>query len=109
MPTLKTLGCCQRATHSCAPINTPQTKTIWSETVEDKDRFERLQAAIAEHKRRWTEKYGWVPREECRYPTMEEEERRKVEAGWTREANACIRMHITNGDRTAASETKAAD
>lgn len=76
---------------------------------EHMDRMERLQAAIAEHKKRWTEKYGWVPREECRYPTMEEEMRREMEAGWTREANACIRMHITNGDRTAASETKAAD
>ncbi|MFL9908288.1 hypothetical protein [Paraburkholderia sp. RL17-337-BIB-A] len=60
------------------------------------DELERLQAAIAEHKRRWTEKYGWVPREQCRYPTMEEEERREVEAEWTREANACIRMIIAN-------------
>jgi hypothetical protein len=62
------------------------------------DRLERLQAAIAEHKRRWTEKYGWVPREECRHPTMEEE-RRKVEAEWPREADACIRMLAANAER----------
>lgn len=64
--------------------------------------LERLQAAIAEYKRRWTEKYGWVPREECRYPTMEEEMRRKVEAEWTREANACIRAIIANAERSDA-------
>jgi hypothetical protein len=66
------------------------------------DELERLQAAIAEHKRRWTEKYGWVPREECRYPTMEEEMRREMAAEWTREANACIRTIIANAERKAA-------
>ncbi|MGA9912571.1 MAG: hypothetical protein WBR17_08550 [Paraburkholderia sp.] len=71
--------------------------------------LERLQAAIAEHKRRWTEKYGWVPREQCRYPTMEEEMRREVEAEWTREANACIRMLAANADRKAAAERAAKD
>ncbi|MFM0390767.1 hypothetical protein [Paraburkholderia phytofirmans] len=60
------------------------------------DKFEQLQAAIAEHKRRWTERYGWVPREECRHPTMEEEMRREVEAEWTRQADACIRAIIAN-------------
>jgi hypothetical protein len=73
------------------------------------DQFERLQAAIAEQKRRWTEKYGWVPREECRYPTMEEEERRKVEAEWTRDANACMRMIIAKAERKAAAESTTAD
>lgn len=53
--------------------------------------LERLHAAIAEQKRRWTEKYGWVSPEECRYPTMEEQMRREVETRWTREANDCIR------------------
>lgn len=73
------------------------------------DRLERLQAAIAEHKRRWTEKYGWVPREQCRHPTMEEEMRREVEAEWTREANACIRMLIANGEREPDTESTATD
>ncbi|MGF6901895.1 hypothetical protein [Paraburkholderia sp. GAS348] len=73
------------------------------------DRFERLQAAIAEHKRRWTEKYGWVPREECRHPTMEEEMRREVEAEWTREANAYIRMHIANAERKVAANKTTTD
>ncbi|MBB3256237.1 hypothetical protein F4827_001063 [Paraburkholderia bannensis] len=57
------------------------------------DEFERLQAAIAEHKRRWKEKYGWydVPRE---YPTMEEEMRRERELKEIRATNAYIRKHI---------------
>jgi hypothetical protein len=56
--------------------------------------LERLQAAIAEHKRRWKEKYGWSepPRE---YPTMEEVMRREMKLKETRAANAFIRMHIS--------------
>jgi len=56
--------------------------------------LERLQAAIAEHKRRWAEKYGCYdpPRE---YPTMEEVMHREREWKETRAANAFIRMHIS--------------
>ena len=62
--------------------------------AEHVDRMERLQAAIAEHKRRWAEKYGCYdpPRE---YPTMEEEMRREMKLKETRAANAFIRMHIS--------------
>lgn len=74
------------------------------------DELERLQAAIAEHKRRWAEKYGCYdpPRE---YPTMEEEMRRERELKETRAANAFIRMHIENlrrsGDNGNAIESSA--
>lgn len=68
--------------------------------TEHMDRMERLQAAIAEHKRRWIEKYGcWVERGE--YPTMEEEMRRERELKETREANACIRMLTAPDERMA--------
>ncbi|WP_143296815.1 hypothetical protein [Burkholderia pseudomallei] len=65
--------------------------------------LERLQTAIAAQQKRWTEKYGWVSREEYRYPTMEEEMRREIESEWSREAAACIRMHIANA-RSADSD-----
>ncbi|WP_423379871.1 hypothetical protein [Burkholderia sp. LMG 32019] len=63
------------------------------------DELERLQAAIAEHKRRWTEKYGWhdAPRE---YPTMEEVMRRERELKETREANAYLRAYFENLHRS---------
>lgn len=61
------------------------------------ERMERLQAVIAEMKRRWIEKYGcWVERGE--YPTMEEEMRREREWEETREANAYIRKIIESGE-----------
>lgn len=71
--------------------------------------LERLQTAIAEQKRRWTEKYGWVSPERCRYPTMEEEMRREVEAEWTREANACIRMLIATAEGKAVTDKTTTD
>ena len=62
--------------------------------------LERLQAAIAQRRRRWTEKYGRVPREECRHPMMDEEMRSEMEMEWTREADACIRMVIASAQRS---------
>lgn len=84
----------------------PEVQQQRARIGEDMNELERLQAAIAEHKRRWTEKYGWVPREQCRYPTREEEERRGVEAEWTREANACIRVLAANASTSDNNTTK---
>lgn len=56
--------------------------------------LERLQAAIADHKRRWKEKYGCYdpPRE---HPTMEQVMCRERDLQETHAANAFIRMHIS--------------
>ncbi|ENG0234911.1 hypothetical protein [Burkholderia multivorans] len=68
--------------------------------------LERLQAAIAAQQKRWIEKYGRVSPEECRYPTMEEEMRRQMELEWSREAAACMRMHIANAQKVDNDENQ---
>ncbi|MDC6180623.1 hypothetical protein [Ralstonia solanacearum] len=70
------------------------------------DRLELLQAVIAEQRRRWTEKYGWVKPEDCRQPTWQEEMDADAEREMLREYRVFMRQHLA---AIAAKESASAD
>lgn len=73
------------------------------------DRLERLQAVIAEQRRRWTEKYGWVRPEECRHPTWQEEMAADAQREMLREYRAFMRQHLAAIAAREASVSASAD